>query len=158
MRAFIQEKSLPGGELREQIAQGCPGAAVTLDLAKYKERRDLVLSLFECASGTAAFSEWIQASESFSNRKTEKLDFYLKPAYGLLEDLLRARQGDKLLFNRDVQNRISAIAARVDFGWVERAAKCFDELALLVRRNIQKTIALDAVIMDLRNQLRVERA
>jgi DNA polymerase III subunit delta' len=158
MRAFIQTKSLPGAELRQQLAQGCPGAAVTLDLAKYKERRDLVLSLFECASGVAAFSDWIQASESFSNRKTEKLDFYLKPAYALLEDVLWAKQGHKPLLNHDVQNRIVAVADRVDFSWIERAAKAFDELVLLVRRNIQKIIAVDAVIMDLRNQLRVERA
>ncbi|MFZ0593512.1 MAG: AAA family ATPase [Bryobacteraceae bacterium] len=158
MHGFIQEKSLSGGELRQQIAEGCPGAAVTLDLAKYKERRDLVLSLFECASGAAPFSDWIQNSESFSNRKTEKLDFYLKPAYGLLEDLLWARQGNKPLLNRDVQNRVAAVAAGVDFGWIERATRSFDELALLVRRNIQKIIALDAVIMDLRNQLRVDRA
>lgn len=158
MQAFIQKKSLSGAELRQHIAQGCPGAAVTLDLAKYKERRDLVLSLFECACGAAPFSDWIRNSESFSNRKSEKLDFYLKTGYGLLEDILRARQGDKRLLNHDVENRIVAVAARVDFGWVERAAKSFDELALLVRRNIQKIIALDAVIMDLRNQLRVERA
>jgi DNA polymerase III subunit delta' len=158
MEAFIREKSLPDADLRQQLAEGCPGAAITLDLAKYKERRNLVLSLFECAAGAVPFSDWIQNSESFSNRKTEKLDFYLKPAYGLLQDVLWARQGGKSLRNRDVQDRILAIAARVDFRWIERAARSFDEVAQLVRRNIQKVIALDAVIMDLRNQLRMERA
>jgi DNA polymerase-3 subunit delta' len=60
--------------------------------------------------------------------------------------------------NRDAQERIAAIAARVQFAWIEQAVRAVDELSLMVRRNIQKIIALDAVIMNLRNQLQVINA
>ncbi len=158
MREFVESGSLKDAELRLRLAEGCPGTAATLDLAKYQERRNLMLKMFECASGLAPFSAWVRAAESFSNRKTEKLDFYLKPAYSVLEDILAASHGAESLRNADVKETVCAIATRVPFVWMEHAVKAVDELALMTRRNIQKTIALDAVIMDLRNQLRVERA
>jgi DNA polymerase-3 subunit delta' len=114
-----------------------------------------MLKMFECASGLVPFSTWVRAAESFSNRKTEKLDFYLKPAYSILEDILVVAHGVERPRNVDVDRAVRAIATRVPFEWIERAVKAIDELALMTRRNIQKIIALDAVIMDLRNQLRV---
>ena len=158
MQEFVEARSLKDANLRRRLGEGCPGIAVTLDLAKYQERRNLVLKMFECASGLAPFSSWISAAESFSNRKAEKLDFYLKPAYIVLEDILAASQGMERLRNADVKETVRAIATRVPFDWIEHAVKAVDELALMARRNIQKIIALDAVIMDLRNQLRVECA
>jgi DNA polymerase-3 subunit delta' len=158
MREFITARRLSDPEVRLGLAEGCPGAAVTLDFEKYKERRNLVLALFESASGVQPFSAWVQNSESFGNRKTEKLEFYLRPAYSLLQDILYAWQGAGMERNRDVKSRIAAVAARVDYRWIEAAGRAVDELALMARRNIQKLIALDAVIMDLRNQLDVDRA
>ena len=158
MSEFVEAKSLQDSELRSRLAEGCPGFAATLDLAKYKERRNLMLKMFECASGLLPFSAWVRAAESFSNRKTEKLDFYLKPAYAVLEDILAAAHGIESLRNTDVGDNVRAIATRVPFEWMEHAARAVDELSLMTRRNIQKIIALDAVIMDLRNQLRVECA
>jgi len=42
----------------------------------------------------------------------------------------------------------------VDFEWIERAVQGVDELVVMVRRNIQKVGALDAMIIKLRNGLR----
>jgi DNA polymerase-3 subunit delta' len=39
----------------------------------------------------------------------------------------------------------------VSFAWIRAAVKKVDELAELLRRNIQKTIALDALILELRS-------
>jgi DNA polymerase III subunit delta' len=153
MRDFIRARGLEDGEAHLSLAEGCPGVAVSHDLVKYRERRDLMLSLFECASGTIPFSGWVEASESFSNRKTEKLDLYLGPAYSVLEDLLAVSQGSQNVRNADVAERLARISARVNFRWIEAAGKAVDEIAMLLRRNIQKIIALDAVIIDLRNQL-----
>jgi hypothetical protein len=89
----------------------------------------------------------------FAGRKTEKLDLYLKPAYSLLEEILALLEGKGATRNRDIQQRMSAIAQRVSFGWVELAVKGVDELAIMVKRNIQKVGALDAMIIKLRNYL-----
>jgi DNA polymerase-3 subunit delta' len=158
MGGFIAAKELDSAELRLTLAEGCPGAAVALDLETFRARRDLLLSLFESAAGTQPFSWWIQNSEGFTMRKSEKLDLYLKPAYSVLEDILLCWQGMTSIRNRDAQERIAAIAARVQFAWIEQAVRAVDELSLMVRRNIQKIIALDAVIMNLRNQLQVINA
>ena len=44
-----------------------------------------------------------------------------------------------------------ALAAKIEFAWLRRAVVRIDELAELVRRNIQKTIALDALIVELKS-------
>lgn len=158
MREFLQSKNLRDAEIRAALSEGCPGAALSLDLDAYRARRDLMLSLFECGSGLSPFSAWVGSSESFASRKTEKLEYYFKPAYSILEDVLALRHGAERVRNRDIADRLSALASRVEFAWIEAAARALDELILMARRNIQKTIALDAVIMDLRNQLRAANA
>ncbi len=45
---------------------------------------------------------------------------------------------------------LETVAAKVEFAWLRRAVAKVDEIAGLVRRNIQKQIALDALIMELR--------
>jgi hypothetical protein len=40
----------------------------------------------------------------------------------------------------------------VSFGWIEQAVKAVDELTTMVRRNIQKIGAVDALIINLRNR------
>ena len=52
--------------------------------------------------------------------------------------------------NQDIRRELEPLAARVSFAWIRKAAARVDELAEFVRRNIQKTIALDALIMELR--------
>jgi DNA polymerase-3 subunit delta' len=153
VKQFAEAKDLPDAEARVALAEGCPGLAYSVNLDLYRERRGLILSFLECASGVKPFSSWIQASESFASRKTEKLELYIKPMYALLEDILAEWQGGATLRNRDVKHRIGAIAGHVSFRWIETAARAFDDVEMMVRRNIQKLIALDAVIIDLRNQL-----
>ena len=158
MKKFLTAKNLPDSEIRAALAEGCPGTALSLDIEQYRVRRELILSLFESGAGVAPFSAWVRSSEGFSSRKTEKLEFYFKPAYSVLEDLLAIWQGAGRIRNLDIAERLATMASRVDFAWLEAAARALDELVLMARRNIQKIIALDAVIMDLRNQLRASNA
>jgi DNA polymerase-3 subunit delta' len=151
MQAFAEARVLQDSAARIALSEGCPGIAATLDVALYKERRTLILAALECGAGIAPFSTWVQHSESFSAKRSEKLDLYLKLAYGLLEDVLHVANGKPAVRNRDIQDRIKKVADRVTFAWIERAVRYFDELVVMVRRNIQKTAALDAVIINLRH-------
>jgi DNA polymerase-3 subunit delta' len=153
MAGFCATRSLPDAGIRIALAEGSPGIAATLNLETFRERRALLLAAFECAAGVTPFSAWVQQSESFAGRKSEKLDYYVKLAYGLLEDVLAAGQGKPPVQHRDIQPRITVIAQRVDFNWIEQAVKAVDELVLMVRRNIQKVGALDAMIINLRNRV-----
>jgi DNA polymerase-3 subunit delta' len=157
MLAFARARQLPEAEERVPLAEGRPGIAATLDLDVVRERRALLLVALEYGAGLASFADWVQQSESFANRKSEKLDLYLKPAYGLLEEILAAMEGRAQNRQHEVPARISAIAKRVSFGWLEHAVERMDELAMMVRRNIQKMGALDAMIINLRNYLDTSR-
>ncbi|MBV9268368.1 MAG: hypothetical protein JO061_19535, partial [Acidobacteriaceae bacterium] len=150
MEDFAQRRALTEAEARIALSEGCPGIAATLDLDEFRTRRGLMLTAFECGAGVAAFSSWLEQSEPFSMKKAEKLDLYLKLAYGLLEDILARANGRPALRNRDIQPRIDSIVARVTFAWIERAVRQVDELVEMTRRNIQKTAALDGLIVSLR--------
>jgi DNA polymerase-3 subunit delta' len=150
MSQFAEARQLPDRDLRIALAEGSPGLAATLNVEEFRNRRALLLSAFECAAELKDFSLWVRESASFCERKSEKLDFYLKPGYALLEDILALKSGAQVK-NHDVEQRIAKISQRVNFFWIERAIAAFDELAHMVRRNIQKIAALDAMIINLRN-------
>ena len=88
--------------------------------------------------------------EAIGRSKSEKLDLYLKVLYELLRDILLLHEGTGEIRNQDIRRELEALAAKVQFAWIRKAVTHVDEIAMLVRRNIQKTIALDALILDLR--------
>jgi len=153
MAQFASARKIPEAETRIALSGGSPGIAATLDLDRFRERRALLMAAFECGAGLTQWQAWVQHSESFASRKSEKLDSYLKLAYGILEDVLNALYERPPDANRDIRQRIEALSARVDYRWVERAVYSVDELVLMVRRNIQKLAALDAMIINLRNRV-----
>jgi DNA polymerase-3 subunit delta' len=158
MCLFADARHLPDRDLRIALAEGCPGLAVTMDIDESRERRALMLGAYECGAELKDFSAWVRDSEPFNSRKSEKLDFYLKLGYGLLEDILAVKSGASVVRNRDVEQRITSISQHVSFAWIERAVLALDELVSMVRRNIQKTAALDAMIINLRNSRQVATA
>ena len=72
----------------------------------------------------------------------EKLELYLKVLYVLLRDLLLLREGRGDIRNPDIRLQLAPLAQKVSFAWIAAAVKQVDDLVELLRRNIQKTIAL----------------
>ncbi len=149
MREFAKARGIDDADRRIHLARGSPGVALSLDLETYDKRRAAMLRLLEAASGAAPFASWVQYAESAGNR-AEKLEPLLRVLYGLIEDVLALSQGVEDICNRDVRDQLAKIAQRVGFPWIRRAVAKTDELADLVRRNIQKNIALDALVVELR--------
>jgi DNA polymerase-3 subunit delta' len=150
MTEFVGARDLDHPERRIALAAGSPGLAISLDLEAYDKRRAAMLALLKAASGASPFASWIPVSESMGRSKSEKLDFYLKVLYGLLRDLLILREGGGEIRNQDIRRELEALASHLEFRWIRAAVAGVDEIADLVRRNIQKTIALDALITKLR--------
>ena len=150
MQAFAQARELDDAERRVTLAAGSPGLAVSLDLEVYDKRRAAMLALVKAASGVTPFSAWIPVSEAMGRGRSDKLDSYLKVLYDLLRDLLLLQQGADEIRNQDLRRELESVAAKVEFAWLRRAVEKVDELAEFVKRNIQRQIALDAVIMELR--------
>jgi DNA polymerase III subunit delta' len=156
MRRFLKDRKLSDAERRIRLANGCPGAAVSLDLESYDKRRESMIRLLEAGAGRGEFAEWARHAESISMRKTEKLEDYLNVLYLLLEDLLLVHQGrpSEELLNPDLEVKFRALAQWTSFDWIRNAVTKVDEIVHLLRRNIQKSIALDALVMDLRAAIR----
>jgi DNA polymerase-3 subunit delta' len=124
--------------------------AVSLDLEIYDKRRAAMLLLLQVAAGAAPFANWIPVSEAMGRGKSDKLDFYLKVLYELLRDLMLLYEGTGEIRNVDIRRDLEALAAKIQFAWIRKAVRLVDEIADMIRRNIQKTIALDAMIVELR--------
>jgi DNA polymerase-3 subunit delta' len=149
MRAFVAARGLDRPERRIALAAGSPGLAVSLDLDTYDRRRAAMLLLLKVAAGAAPFSAWLPVSESIGRSKSEKLELHLKVLYDLLRDLLLLRQGVANIRNVDIRRELEPLATKVEFAWIRLAVTKLDDLVEFGRRNIQKTIALDSVIMEL---------
>jgi DNA polymerase-3 subunit delta' len=67
-----------------------------------------------------------------------------------LRDLLLLQHDGREIVNSDVRDELAKLAGAVSFHWIRAAVGKVDEISELLRRNIQKIIALDALILDLR--------
>jgi DNA polymerase-3 subunit delta' len=150
MREFAKARALDQPERRIALAAGSPGLALSLDLEAFEKRRAAMLALLQTAAGIAPFSAWLPVSEGIGRSKSEKLELYLKELYELLRDLLILHEKSGAIRNQDIRHDLEALAAKVGFPWIRKAVARVDEIAELIRRNIQKTIALDSLIMELR--------
>jgi DNA polymerase-3 subunit delta' len=150
MREFVAARALDHPERRIALAAGSPGIAASLDLEAYDKRRAAMLTLLKVAAGVAPFSTWIPVSETIARSKSEKLELHLKVLYELLRDLLVLTESEGEIRNRDIRADLQSLAANVSFPWIRKAVARVDDVTMLVRRNIQKTIALDALIVELR--------
>jgi DNA polymerase III subunit delta' len=150
MREFVRARGLDQPERRVALAAGSPGIAISLDIEVYDKRRAAMLTLVKVAAGLAPFSAWVPVSETMGRSKSEKLELYMRVLYELLRDILLLQQGGVDIRNVDIRRELEGLAGKVEFAWIRRAVEKVDELVQLIRRNIQKTIALDAVIMELR--------
>lgn len=152
MRAFVETRGLTDVDRRIALAAGSPGLAISMDLEAYDDRRAAMLKLLEVAARRAPFSEWAKYSEAISARKQERLDLLLRVLYHLLEDLLLLSYGGSgEIRNSDRLAELQSLATRVSFTWIRAALKRADELSEFVRRNIQKSIALDAFAVEMRH-------
>jgi DNA polymerase III subunit delta' len=149
MALFMRDRGLKDTQRRIALSGGSPGVAACLDLDVYDKRRSAMISLLQAASGVQPFAAWAKVSESLG--RTDKLENHLHVLYTLLEDVLYLQNGRPDIRNMDVRKDLEQIAASANFDWVRNATRRVDELVEFLRRNIQKSIALDALVAELRS-------
>jgi len=149
-RKFVHARGVDRADRRAALSGGSPGVAVTLDLEAYDKRRAAMFTLLRVAAGVMPFGAWVPYSEAIGRSKSEKLELHLKVLYDLLRDVLVLKDAGGAVRNEDLRAELKAVAGKVSFAWIRGAVGKVDDLAALIRRNIQKSIALDAWIVDLR--------
>jgi len=75
----------------------------------------------------------------------EKTDLLLRTLYGLLQDLLWVMEGTpELVRNTDIAKDLAKLAQGADFAWVQQAADGLGEVERGMRRNLLRSLSLDA--------------
>src|SRR5581483_5537553 len=146
------EKSRPELNARQRalvarLAGGAVGRARTFDLAAYIAARLDALTLLAAAAGDADHSALFQVTERYraGAEGKEKTDQLVRTTYSLLQDVMMLKSGaPDLVRNHDAVPQLRAISERVDFDWLARAAQRLGELEAGMRRNLLRSLSLDA--------------
>jgi DNA polymerase-3 subunit delta' len=140
-----------------RLAQGAAGRALTFDLEAYTVSRADALIFLKNAASTAASSEpdhtaLFKMTETYragadGQQKTTTL---LRAFSLLLEDLLLLNAGTpELLRNIDIRPELDRLAAALPFEWIERASHALDQVHSGLRRNLLRSLSLDALAAQL---------
>jgi len=154
MEAFAKSRGLDHAQRRLALASGSPGIAASIDLAAYDKRRAQMMAMIGAAAGVLPWSDWAKVCESLNAARSEKLENHLKVLLVVLEDMLWLRYNPSTAIrNQDVRRELEGMAGAVEFTWIRGAVRKTDELIDLLRRNIQKGIALDAWVVEMRERV-----
>jgi DNA polymerase III subunit delta' len=75
----------------------------------------------------------------------EKMEALLRSVYSLLQDLLFLNSDTpELVRNTDILGELKKLAERADFHWIARAAAGLSDVERGMRRNLLRSLSLDA--------------
>lgn len=135
-----------------RLSGGGLGHARNLDLTQYLAARQDALTLLGPALGEKEHSELFRVTDSYRGGAEGKarIDQTIRTLYALLEDLMFVKSGTpELVRNVDIQAQLGKMAEQVDFAWIVEAVRQLGELETGMRRNLLRTLALDAFATSL---------
>jgi len=130
-----------------RLSEGAVGRARSFDLAGYAAAREHALTILNSALRAADHSELFKVTETYragaeGRDKTEKL---LRTIYSLLQDLTFLNSGTpELIRNTDILGELKKLAEAADFAWIAFAAERLAEVERGMRRNLLRSLSLDA--------------
>jgi DNA polymerase III subunit delta' len=151
---FLAERTsekAPDRKLAALIAEGSPGAALTIDLAESARLRRQVLRLIELGIQGENYHDIFTATAQLAKQEKESFENIMALFYSLLTDLLEISVNSKnsSLRNPDLRRELDALGNKVDLEWVNRAVSSLDQLSSRLRRNVGRQLGLDAVTVSM---------
>ncbi len=140
-----------------RLSQGAAGRALGFDLEAYTAARaDALVFLRNAANITTktdpdhtALFKMTETYRAGADGQTKTLAL-LRALALLLEDLLLLDSGTpELLRNTDLRPEIERLAAALPFAWIERASHALDQVHSGLRRNLLRSLSLDAFAAQL---------
>jgi DNA polymerase III subunit delta' len=137
--------------LAAQLADGSPGAALSVDLTESARLRRALLRLIEQSLAGEKFQEIFAATAQLAKQEKESFENILALLYSLFTDLLEVSEGRKssLPRNPDLLRELESLGTKVDWMWVLKATHSLDSLERRLRRNIGRQLGLDAMAVSL---------
>jgi DNA polymerase III subunit delta' len=130
-----------------RLSEGAIGRALSFDLEGYIAARSHALVLLKSALGSGDHTELFKTTESYraGAEGRARIDGLLRTLYSLLEDLVLLQSGaPQLVRNTDILGELKKMSEAADFAWVERAAEGLGEVERGLRRNLLRSLSLDA--------------
>ena len=130
-----------------RLCGGAVGRARSFDLPGYLAARSHALTILNSALRAGDHSELFKVTETYragaeGRDKTEKL---LRTLYSLLQDLMFLQSSTPdLVRNVDIENELKKLAENSDFDWIAFAADRLAEVERGMRRNLLRSLSLDA--------------
>ncbi len=136
-----------------RLSEGAIGRALSFDLESYIAARNHALIMLKSALGGRdkdndnAHTELFKTTETYRSgaEGREKIENLLRTLYSLLEDLMFLQSGaGQLVRNTDILGELKKMSESADFAWVQRAADGLGEVERGLRRNLLRSLSLDA--------------
>ncbi len=145
----------PTRSLVARLAGGAVGKALSFDLEAYTAARKDAMVLLNSALNAEDHSNLFRTTEGYraGAEGKAKTDQLLRATYTLLEDMLYVKSGTpELVRNSDIRTEIMKMAAATDFEWIATASQRLGELESGMRRNILRSLSLDAFAVGMEHQ------
>jgi DNA polymerase-3 subunit delta' len=135
-----------------RLSSGGLGRARNFDLAQYLAARQDALALLAPALGEKDHSDLFRVTDTYRSgaEGKAKTENSIRTLYALLEDTLFLKSGTpEFVRNTDIEAQLRKMAEQVDFAWIVEAVNRLGELESGMRRNLLRTLALDAFATSL---------
>ncbi|MGA2697103.1 MAG: DNA polymerase III subunit delta' [Terriglobales bacterium] len=129
-----------------RLAEGAVGRASSFDLGAYIAARTQALVLLN-ASRRNDHTELFKMTETFraGAEGREKIEALLRTTYSVLQDLMFINSGTpQLVRNTDIQSELQKLAESTGFDWIAQAADRLADVERGMRRNLMRSLSLDA--------------
>lgn len=137
--------------LAAQYAEGCPGLAIGMDLEAIAKLHRDALTILERSVESRGVSELFAATAALAKSQEIAFENVLEVFYSLLTDLLDLSSTStmKALRNPALRRELETLSKKIDVAWIRKAVNGFDVLHARTRRNVNRSLGLDAVALSL---------
>jgi DNA polymerase-3 subunit delta' len=135
-----------------RLSEGALGRARTFDVESYVASRNGALAILNSALLGGEHTALFKITESYrpgaeGREKTEQL---LRTLYSLLRDLMFLGSGaPDLVHNTDIDRELVRLSEAADFDWIASASDRLAEVERGMRRNLLRSLSLDALALAL---------
>ena len=130
-----------------RLCEGAVGRARSFDLEAYVTARQHALAILNSALHGGEHSELFKITESYrpGAEGREKTEALIRTLYSLLRDLVFIESGaPELIRNADIASELKRMAESADFEWITSASDRLAEVERGMRRNLLRSLSLDA--------------
>jgi DNA polymerase III subunit delta' len=130
-----------------RLSEGAVGKARSFDLAAYTAARDHALAILHFALRGGEHGELFKITESYrpGAEGREKTEALIRTLYSLLRDLVFIESGaPELIRNSDISAALERLSESADFEWIAVASDRLGEVERGMRRNLLRSLSLDA--------------